>query len=279
MSDFSGEDLDSFWNDMSSESNPPSSSPSFSSVQQPMPQQSVPQAPAAQAEIVVAQKQNGIATKTFFDDMDFSFLDNIKGVEVVDSGTVVSRYPIDKIDFSDVKPERFSVLIDKVIVCPYHYFDGCRNVICNGGHCCELGNKRKLRYIYFAVHYTNVDKNGKILSPAVELKALSLAEQYYRKLCDIQKYKGDLSNFDIIGTLTKKGGSAEFSDLNFNEVGPATWKMNQAVAKGIIEDYKERKNKILDFFAEQKTPEEIDRMIEEAKKKRSQEINFAGFGR
>lgn len=275
MSDFSGEDLDSFWNDMSSESNPPS----FSSVQQPMPQQSVPQAPASQAEIVVAQKQNGIATKTFFDDMDFSFLDNIKGVEVVDSGTVVSRYPIDKIDFSDVKPERFSVLIDKVIVCPYHYFDGCRNVICNGGHCCELGNKRKLRYIYFAVHYTNVDKNGKILSPAVELKALSLAEQYYRKLCDIQKYKGDLSNFDIIGTLTKKGGSAEFSDLNFNEVGPATWKMNQAVAKGIIEDYKERKNKILDFFAEQKTPEEIDRMIEEAKKKRSQEINFAGFGR
>lgn len=279
MSDFSGEDLDSFWNDTASIPASPSTASPQTVV---IPQQNVmPQQPMQQPTqgLVVQNAHTGIATQSFFNDMDFSFLDSVKGVEVVDSGTVVSRYPIDKIDFSEVKPERFSILVDKVIVCPYHYFDGCRNVICNGGHCCELGNKRKLRYIYFAVHYTNVDANGKILSPAVDLCALSLAEQYYRKLCDIQKYKGNLSNFDIIGTLTKKGGSTEFSDLNFNEIGPAAWKTNQSLVDYIVKEYKDKHSRILDFFAEQKTAEEIDRMIEEAKKKRSQEVNLSGFGR
>ena len=247
MSDFLDEDMNEFFGTQA----PPKI--------QPQPQISAPQTQA------IAQQPHNTELSSPFSQIDIDL--GIPGIVVGNTGTTVSRYPIDKVKISPAKKVRFSVLVDKVIVVPYHYFTGVGSVICNGEKCCQLSGKRNVRYVYYVVEYTDTDSNGKVTGGGVELKALSLPESQYQQLAQIQLLKGNLSQYDIVVSATEKGGGDGFLDVCFTEASQAIWLRSPQAVAYIRDKFSKDGKFVLDGVARNLTGNALVEAIKAAEEK------------
>lgn len=272
MTDFLDEDLSNFFGD-TQQSAPkpvqPVAQPQAvvpSQVVAPV-QQANPFGQPQQTQTIVKPQAVPMAITSPFGNMNVDL--GIPGIVVADTGTVVSKYPIERLKISDQKSERFSVLIDKVIVVPYHYFEGVGSVICNGGKCCELNKNRQIRYVYYVVSYTETDKTGRIVGSGIDLKALSCPERDYFTLMQTAQLKGPLSQFDFVVTAKPKGNG--YFDVVFTEAGPASWlRSEQAVS--YIKDKFERDSKyVLDSIARPMSDQQLLEEIDAAKERNLQQ--------
>lgn len=227
--------------------------------------------------IQVSQKNGNLSTSSMIANpfANVSIDLGINGVSVEDTGVVISRFPIDKLKITDVKPERFAILIDKVMVVPYHFIDGVGSVICNGGKCCSYSKKRNIRYVYYIVHYTDTGARGNITGNGVDLKCLSLAEAQYLQLTQVASLKGALSQFDFVASAKSKGKEG-FLDITMTEAGQVTWLKSQEAVSFISEKFRQDGKYVLDSIARTLTDDELDEAVKSAME-RGNEVSLSGL--
>lgn len=155
----------------------------------------------------------------------------LPGVIVAETGTKVSRFPIERIKFTTSKKERISIILDNVIIVKTHYIEDTGSIICYGGKCCELCDLPAVRYVFPVVHYENTDKKGTPLSTDLDVKLLSVGKDNYEELLTIMDNKGPLSQFDIVVTCNDEG----YQKCSFTEAGPARWKKSKKAQATVAE--------------------------------------------
>lgn len=169
--------------------------------------------------------------------IDFNAIDlglSSSAIIVADTGTKVSRFPIERIKFTTSKKERISIVLDKVVIVKSHYIEDVGSILCNGSLCCEECGLPSVRYVFPIVHYENTDKKGTPLSADIDLKVLAVGKDNYEELLTIMDNKGALSQFDLVVTCNDEG----YQKCSFTEAGDAKWKKSQKAQKFIAERLK-----------------------------------------
>lgn len=183
-------------------------------------------------ETALAPKASG-AMATF----DFNAIDlglSAPGIVVAETGTKVSRFPIERIKFTTSKKERISIITDQVVIVKTHYAEDVGSIICNGSLCCEEFGLPSVRYVFPVVHYENTDKKGSPLTADIEVKALAIGKDNYEELLTILENKGALSQFDIVVTCNDEG----YQKCSFTEAGDAKWKKSKKACEYVAERLK-----------------------------------------
>lgn len=166
--------------------------------------------------------------------MDFSGIDlglSGPGILVAETGTKVSRFPIERIKFTTSKKERISIIMDNVVIVKTHYDEDVGSIICNGSLCCETFGLPSVRYVFPVVHYEDTDKKGNPLSANIEVKVLAVGKDNYEELLTIMENKGPLSQFDLVVTCNDEG----YQKCSFTEAGSAKWKGSKKAQEYVME--------------------------------------------
>jgi len=171
------------------------------------------------------------------DALDFNAIDlglSTPGVVVAETGTKVSRFPVERIKFTTSKKERISIILDKVIIVKSHYVEDMGSILCNGSLCCEQFGLPSVRYLFPIVHYEDTDRRGQLMSAQIELKVLAVGVDNYEELLTIMENKGPLSEFDIVVTCNDE----QYQKCSYTEVGEAKWKKSKKARNYISERLK-----------------------------------------
>lgn len=156
------------------------------------------------------------------------------GVVVAETGTKVSRFPIERIKFTATKKERISIITDKVVIVKTHFIEDVGSIICNGSLCCEECGLPSVRYVFPIVHYEGTDKKGSIVSADIDVKCLAVGKDNYEELLTIMENKGSLTQFDLVVTCSDE----QYQKCSFTEAGPAKWKNSKKAMAQVSEKLK-----------------------------------------
>jgi hypothetical protein len=191
-------------------------------------------------ETAVAKQTKATPALLDFDSIDLGL--SIPGVIVAETGTKVSRFPVERIRFTTSKRERISIITDKVIIVKTHFIEDFGSIICNGSACCEHIGLPSVRYLFPIVHYEDTDKKGKPLSADVSVKVLTLGKDNYEDLLTIADNKGSLTQFDLVVTCTDE----QYQKCSYTEAGAALWKKSKKLLNDVAEVLKkDGKNLVL----------------------------------
>lgn len=169
--------------------------------------------------------------------IDFNAIDlglSSPAIVVAETGTKVSRFPIERIKFTTSKKERISVILDKVVIVKSHFAEDIGSVLCNGSLCCDHFGLPSVRYLFPVVHYENTDKKGTPLSSDIDVKVLAVGKDNYEELVTIMDNKGPLSQFDIVVTCNDEG----YQKCSFTEAGDAKWKKSKKAQQYVADRLK-----------------------------------------
>lgn len=179
------------------------------------------------------------------------------GIIVAETGTKVSRFPIEKMRFTQSKKERISIILDKVVIVKTHFVEEVGSFICNASVCCEELGLPQVRYCYPVIHYINTDKKGKPLDATVEVKLLSVGKDSYEELLTIVDNKGSLTKFDLIVTCTDEG----YQKCSYTEAGPANWKRKASIQEEVMQILKKDGKNLVQALGRTVTDEQFKKVL------------------
>jgi len=169
--------------------------------------------------------------------IDFNAIDlGLSGPSIVvaETGTKISRFPIERIKFTTSKKERISIIIDKVVIVKSHFIEDVGSILCNSSFCCDQLGLPSVKYLFPVVHYENTDKKGTPLSSDIDIKVLAVGKDNYEELLTIMDNKGPLSQFDLVVTCNDEG----YQKCSFTEAGDAKWKKSKKAQTYVSERLK-----------------------------------------
>lgn len=177
-------------------------------------------------------KQSTVPAVIDFNNFDFGV--NGTSVIVADTGTKVSRFPIERIKFTANKKERISIITDKVVIVKTHYVEDVGSIICNGSLCCEECGLPSVRYVFPIVHYEGTDKKGSLVTSDISVKCLAVGKDNYEELLTIMENKGSLTQFDLVVTCSDE----TYQKCSFTEAGPARWRSSRKAMETVASTLK-----------------------------------------
>lgn len=180
------------------------------------------------------------------EDIDISFegIEDAPGIQIADTGTKVSKYPIEKMRFTEAKKEMLSVLTSQVIIIKRHYDENTGSFFCFDGKCCEYLGLPDVRYIYPVVVY-DTNKKGKPVSKDIEIKALILAKDAYDDLSSKNEFnEGGITAVDLVANCSDE----TYQSVTYSVAGQARWKKSNEL-KQYIADFWEKNAKYLTMAA------------------------------
>lgn len=186
---------------------------------------------------------------------DFEELGDLEGVKVVNMGTKVSAYAVDRARFVKDARSRISILTTKAIAIKTHYIENKGNFLCTGGKCCEAIGRPALRYLFPIIKY-DTDKKGKPVSNKVEYQVLSIGNDIYDDLMTIAELNEEvgLTNLDIIVSCKDE----KYQKISFQAVPNALWKKSPTIKQECNEFWKKNLKHIADPIARKFTPEVLE---------------------
>lgn len=184
-------------------------------------------------ETTVVEKKSTEITEDGLD-ITFEGLDNVPGVQVADTGTKVSKYPIEKMRYTEAKKEMISVLTKQVIIVKRHYDEDTGSFFCFDGKCCEYLGLPDVRYIYPVVVY-DTNKKGQPVSKDIEIKALILPKDAYDDLSSKDEFnEGGITSVDLVASCTDE----TYQRVTYSVAGAARWKKSGEIKKYVADFWK-----------------------------------------
>lgn len=179
-------------------------------------------------------------------------------VLVAKTGTTVTQYPFERLKFESNRQQRFAILTSDVVIVKRHYHETLGYVLSDGGKIDSYFDKApSIVYTYPVVHYTDCSDKGKPLSDKIQVKMLVASKDVYNFLCSLYELKGDLTQFDFLGSLIP--GSDKFPKTQLLEAGsPALWTRNPSNREYIQEYMKQNGDRYLSAVGKIMTPAKIE---------------------
>lgn len=183
---------------------------------------------------------------------DFGVLASIPGVVVGQTGTTITRFPVERAKFTKGNRALISILSDQVVIAKTHYKEGLGNFFCFGGKCCDRDLAR-VRYCYpVAVYETNA--KGKPISTDMKNEVLVLGQDTYQSILDIVELKGPISQFDLLVNCTDE----QYQKISIQEAGLARYKKSANCVREINEFWSVNAKNMLKSVARTITPQEFE---------------------
>lgn len=205
-------------------------------------------------EIEITSNGSAIATsKPKFSLKSLNLMQNCPAVVVAQTGAKLSRYPFPKIKFEEGRRCRVSILTDEVIMIKLHYHPEVGNILCDGGACCKLCDKVSVKYCYPCVVY-DTDNAGRIVSPKIELKLLTLGGEMYDQISLLSEMSGSITNMDLLFSCT----STQFQKCQVTQAGVAQWVNNEGNVNYVTDYMQHNGDKMLDAVGRTYTAEELN---------------------
>lgn len=176
-------------------------------------------------------------TQPSFSISSLNLAENNPYVIVAKTGTTVTPFPFERIKFESNRLQRFAILTTEVVIVKRHYHQELGYILSNGDNDKYFDKPPSVCYLYPIVQYTDCTDKGKPLSDRIQVKMLNCNKDMYNYIIGIQDIKGDVTQFDFLGSLLP--GSDKFPKTQLMEAGPALWR-NSSKAADYIQDYMEK---------------------------------------
>lgn len=164
--------------------------------------------------------------------MEFDF-DNSTGIIKGKMGDKESKFPIEKMRFSENKKERIALLTPDVVIIKRHYDEDIGPFFCFDGLCCEKLGFPQVRYLFPIVVY-NTDSSGTPVDKEVDIKVLQLGNELYDSIMDKHEASGDISNVDLVVSCSDE----EYQRVSFTIAGGVNWVKDKEVKKYVYNFWK-----------------------------------------
>jgi len=205
-----------------------------------------------QEKSVQEVKKGSSKLDTFFDDVSGVVDEADESVVVGDTGTKVSKYPIEKMKFNKNNRELISIITQKVFIPKRHFHEEVGSFRCFGGACCEHLDLPDPRYVYPIVVY-DTDKTGKPISQDVEVKALDVSGDKYDDIVTAGELHGGITTIDLLVTCKDE----TYQDISFQAAGDARWKKSKNAVKYVVEFWEKNKSYLLNVAGRKITESEF----------------------
>ena len=171
-----------------------------------------PQAPVQRAPVQAPRPQ--VPVEVIDEDSE------VPGIQKINFGQKTKRYPFNRYKASKDLKSRVCVLTkNDIISLKVHYDDENRSYLCFDGACCERSGYSRIRYLIPIVVY-DTDSSGKVVSQKLEIKILSIGEDKYQELIDINE-ESPITEYDILITCSDE----KYQKMSFQAArNPAKWK-------------------------------------------------------
>lgn len=198
-------------------------------------------------------------TNTSFDISSLNLAENNPYVIVAKTGTTVTPYPFERLKFEQGRQSRFSILTSDVVIVKRHFHPDLGYILSDGIIDKYFDKSPSVVYLYPVVHYTDCSEKGKPLSDRIQVKMLQCNKDMYNMLCSVLDVKGDITQFDFLGTLLP--GNDKFPKTQLVEAGPALWKHNEKAAEYINTYMKQNGDRFLASVGKVYTPEKLEELL------------------
>ena len=189
----------------------------------------LPKEEVSTKEVAVKEK----ADLSVFDSIDLD-VSSMPGVSVGEIGTVVSRFPIERVKFSTSKRELISILSRRVVIVKTHYVEDVGSFFCFSGKCCDLDGLPRVKYLLPIVMY-DTNKAGKPVSSEVVVKVLSIGKDQYEDIMTINELDGDITEKDLLVTCKDE----QYQKISIQSAGDARWKKGKSIVSYVTNFWKE----------------------------------------
>lgn len=194
---------------------------------------------------VVEPKSKAITINKF----DLSKLANTPGVVVGEVGVKVSRFPVERVKFSESRRSRICPVIDSVIVVKSHYTPNMGSFVCFGGECCQDYGFPSVKYLIPVVVY-ETDAKGRCISKNIENKVVAMGKDPYESLMIMKESFGSIDNSDIIVSCTDE----KFQKIQLTPVGVCNYKTDPNLVKEVVEFWTKNMEYVVSGIARPITP-------------------------
>jgi hypothetical protein len=199
------------------------------------------------------------STSTSFNIATLNLAENNPYVIVAKTGTTVTPYPFERLKFESNRQQRFSILTSDVVIVKRHYHPDLGYILSDGLNDKYFDKSPSVVYLYPIVHYTDCSDKGKPLSDRMQVKMLQCNKDMYNYIVGIQDIKGDVTQFDFLGSLLP--GNDRFPKTQLLEAGPALWKNNPKAGEYIETYMKQNGDRFLSSVGKIYTPEKLEDLL------------------
>lgn len=180
-------------------------------------------------------------------------------VIVAKTGTTVTQYPFERLKFESNRQQRFAILTSEVVIVKRHYHPDLGYVLSDGLNDRYFEKAPSILYVYPIIHYTDCSDRGKPMSNKIQVKMLQCNKDMYNYICGIAEIKGDITQFDFLGSLIP--GSDRFPKTQLMEAGNALWQNDPKNRDYIMEYMKQNGDRFLSSVGKIYTPEKIEELL------------------
>ena len=182
-------------------------------------------------------------------------------VIVAKTGTTVTQYPFERLKFESNRQQRFAILTSDVVIVKRYYHPDLGYVLAsNDGKLDKYFEKGpSIVYTFPVCHYLDCSDKGKPLSDKIQVKMLMCNKDMYNYICGIQEIKGDITQFDFLGSLIP--GNDRFPKTQLLEAGNCLWTNNPDNRKYVQDYMKQNGDRYLSATGKIYTPEKIEELL------------------
>lgn len=172
------------------------------------------------------------------------------GFSEIEFGETVSRYAFDKFKMSKDSKVQIRVLTKRVAALKTHYNENVGSYLCFEGACCDIDGYSRMRYAMPVIVF-DCNKDGKIVSKKMTINILTLGQDKYQELVDMNN-----EGYDILETNIRVSCSDEkYQKYSFMPVATKIEWKKWPDAKKIVEEWNEKRSKAYESVARRITPE------------------------
>lgn len=180
-------------------------------------------------------------------------------VIVAETGATVTPYPFERIKFDSSRQTRFAILTNEVVIVKRHYHQELGYVLSDGVNDKFFEKPPSVVYLYPCVCYLDTNDKGRPLSDKTQVKMLICNKDMYRYLVSIKEIKGDLTQYDFLGSLIP--GNDRFPKTQLVEAGPALWHNNDKLVTYIGEYLTQNADKFLLSVGKTYTLDKLEELL------------------
>ena len=206
------------------------------------------------------EENTSLATPfTSFSIASLNLAENNPYVIVAKTGTTVTPYPFERLKFEANRQLRFAILTSDVVIVKRHYHPDLGYILSDGMNDKYFDKSPSVVYLYPVIHYSDTDQRGKPLSDRVQVKMLQCNKDMYSTLCGVADIKGDLCQFDFLGSLLP--GNDRFPKTQLLEAGNALWRNNPKIGEYIETYMRQNGDRFLSSVGKTYTPEKLEDLL------------------